>query len=153
MGNSLALGAHMRFLDGVPVTSYCESSGTWHLDEIDLLNLALQTNGAIAFTPAVDDVESVGLGPALAAKWGLPFVASNYKAFDQVYGNSIHCIKIQPTETGAALAGEQLNDCLRRLRSKDKEWMAWLAHNQSVIAKRFPDLPWEDLLRRLASDV
>ena len=76
----------VRFLGGVPLGSCRDSSGQWHLDEIDLLRLAAASNGGVLFTPSVPDVETIGLGPGLAAAASVPCLTTTYDAYDRVYG-------------------------------------------------------------------
>lgn len=68
----LGLEKRVLFADGVPLSSHTTASGSVRLNEIDLLSVANSHNGGVIFTPAVPDVESVGLGPALAAIAKLP---------------------------------------------------------------------------------
>uniref|UniRef100_UPI000361503D hypothetical protein n=1 Tax=Actinoalloteichus spitiensis TaxID=252394 RepID=UPI000361503D len=92
---ALGVTGAVRFLDGVPLTSHRERAG-WRLDEIDLLRICRATGGAVLFTPNLPDVETVGLGPALAALAGVPCAVTDYDAFTSVYQGRVSCVRVDP---------------------------------------------------------
>ncbi|MFE7618421.1 hypothetical protein [Streptomyces sp. NPDC057496] len=139
----------IRFLDGVPLTSFQDTAGHWHLDETDLLALCRASHGGVFFTPNRPDVESVGLGPALAAVAGVPCATTAYEVLDDIYGDGFRQVLVRPdaiTEAGAEFA-----DRLDRFRRGDEQLHHDLAHNRDIVAARFPDRPWRDLLTDMAA--
>ena len=148
----------IRFLEGVPLSSGDDGTRAL-LDEVDLLRICAATHGGVLFTPKVADVESVGLGPALAAIAGVPCVVSEFNAFHQVYGEDFRCIRLAAAQTAediqtAALAfldllttsATKLETCCDRAKS----WALAAEQNKSLMIRRFPSWPWKDLLLRLA---
>lgn len=94
LGAALGVEEDVRFLDGVPLTSSREPGGGWRLDEVDLLRVACASSGGVVFTPGVTDVETVGLGPGLAAMAGLPCLTTEYDVFEPVYGPEFWRVRI-----------------------------------------------------------
>ncbi len=136
-------GSAIHFLDGVPVSSHRDRTGTWRLDEVDLLRLARATSGAVLFTPNQPDVETVGLGPALAALAGVPCAVTPYNAFDDHFGPEYARVAVDPA--APAEAGAELS-----------RWMAepdagLLRVNRALVRDRFPDKPWREYLAAMAN--
>ncbi|WP_405021167.1 hypothetical protein OHV05_33990 [Kitasatospora sp. NBC_00070] len=143
------VAADVRFLDGVPLASHRDRHGRWHLDEADLLALCAASHGGVFFTPNRPDVESVGLGPALAALVRVPCASTGYGVLDEVYGPGFRQVRVLPgayPEAGAAFA-----DWIARTRDGDRDTLDALTRNQEIVAERFPDLPWTTLLSQLAA--
>jgi hypothetical protein len=140
-------------LDGVPLSTHRDANGRWQLDEIDLLQLARATGGGVLFTPGVADVETVGLGPALAALAGVPCAVTAYEAFDGVYQRLERFSYVRVGSSLAAIhaAGDELLDVIGRVRSGDPEWAARLAVNRRIVDAQFPTDPWRELWRDLAT--
>jgi hypothetical protein len=139
----------VRFLDGVPLTSYCDTGGCWRLDERDLLHLSVATSGGVVFTPAVPDVETVGLGPGLGAQAGLPCAVTKYDAFESIYGSALACVQITPDPDGIERAGVEYFRMLQRQQQRDRQLLRKLQENQRLIAQRFPREPWRNLWQEL----
>jgi ectoine hydroxylase-related dioxygenase (phytanoyl-CoA dioxygenase family)/glycosyltransferase involved in cell wall biosynthesis len=143
----------VRFLDGVPLTTYQDERGGWRLDEVDLLHLAATTHGGVLFTPSRPDVESVGLGPALAAVSGVPVAVTGFNAFDDVYGDAFRCVRIGAGPEALPRAAADLDDWLRGLHRGDPGVRAALDANHELVRQRFPDEPWRQRLRAMADAV
>jgi glycosyltransferase involved in cell wall biosynthesis len=144
----LELEDNVRLLDGVPLTSFCDSMGNWHLDEIDLLRISAATNGGVFFTPNRADVESVGLGPALAAKAGLPCAVTSYAALTQVFGPEFHWIAVAGVDHQAlsSAAADFVGQMLAR-KNKEPLSLAMLNSNRRRVREVFPAQPWRKLLQ------
>ncbi|MBP2473696.1 hypothetical protein JOF53_002568 [Crossiella equi] len=142
--------ADIRFLNGVPLGTHRDATGTLRLDEVDLLRLARETGGAVLFTPNRPDVESVGLGPALAAVAGIPSAVTAFDAFTDVYGQDFHSVRIGPD---LAAAAEELLSWSQGRR----EGACWatgaLDANRERVAELFPEGPWLALLEELRQAV
>jgi hypothetical protein len=138
----------VRFLGGVPLSTYRDGDGRWHLDEVDLLCIAAATGGGVYYTPNRPDVESVGLGPALAVVSGVPFATTAYNALRAVYGAGLDYVHV---ERGAPLdaPAAAFVDRLAELRAGSSSRRAALRRNRDVIARSFPDAPCRALLREL----
>jgi glycosyltransferase involved in cell wall biosynthesis len=135
----------VRFLDGVPLGTYRDTAGSWHLDEIDLLRLAAATAGAVIFTPSQPDLESVGLGPALAAVAGLPCAITPYHAFARVYGPDFSVVQVDTDGPHDRAAGELLTLMRHPAPALDS--------NRAIVGERFPAGPWRSTLRELNAAV
>lgn len=140
----------VRFLNGVPLTSRQDELGRWRLDEADLLHLAAAAHGGVVFTPSRPDVESVGLGPALAAVSNLPVAITNFHAFGEVYGDDFRCVRIGTGPDALARAATELDAWLRGFRRGDPDAQAALAVNHDLVSQRFPREPWRRQLMRMA---
>ncbi|WP_424937715.1 MULTISPECIES: hypothetical protein [Bacteria] len=141
-----------RLLDGVPLSSFQDERGSWRLDEVDLLRWCAQSGGGVVFTPPVADVESVGLGPALAGLAGVPCATTPFAAFDDVYGPGYHRILIAPGQ-GVRTAAAEFMEAIAGRRRGDAAVLAALRHNQRLVAERFPPEPWLRFLWDLVEDV
>ncbi|MFV0131547.1 hypothetical protein ACLGI4_28220 [Streptomyces sp. HMX112] len=141
----------VRFLDGVPLSSVRDAAGSWQLDEVDLLRIAAATGGGVVFTPNTEDVETVGLGPALAAVAGLPCATTSYTAFAPVYGPDFSVIHVDPCETGMRRAGDELVAAMHANRAGDSRMADLLHRNRGIVDRRFPVDPWAALLSDLAT--
>ncbi|MFH8295438.1 hypothetical protein [Streptomyces sp. NPDC018059] len=148
----LDLLSDVRFLDGVPLSSGQNSAGSWQLDEVDLLRIAAATGGGIVFTPNTEDVETVGLGPALAAAAGLPCAVTSYTAFTPQYGPDFSVIPVDPSQAGMRRAGEELVAAMHANRSGDRRTTGLLHRNREIVDRRFPVEPWAKLLTDLAAN-
>jgi hypothetical protein len=137
----------VRFLDGVPLTSHHAADGSWSLDELDLLSLASATNGAVLFTPSVADVETIGLGPALAALACLPCVVTPYNAYESFYRGALTDIRMSPDQHGISAAAEELSGLMNGRGSRDATVLARLEANRTALGELFPTGPWLGLLR------
>jgi len=141
----LDLLGSVRFLDGVPLGTYRDAAGSWHLDEIDLLGLAAATAGAVVFTPSQADLESVGLGPALAAVAGLPCAITPYHAFTSVYGPEFSVVRVD-ADGPHVRAADTLVTLMQHATSA-------LSSNRAIIAERFPAHRWRAMLQELNAAV
>ena len=139
----------VRFLDGVPLTSYCEADRPWRLDEIDLLRLATASCGGVVFTPSVPDVETVGLGPGLSALAGLPCAVTDYDAFERIYGPSFICTRGGFGPDEVRKAGEELLNVLQGMKQQDVVLLERLKENQRAMERRFPVELWRNLWREM----
>lgn len=143
----LNLEKDIIFLNEVPLKTYKNERNQWCLDEIDLLVICYALSGAILFTPNVKNVESVGLGPALAAIAGLPCAVTQYSAFTEFYGDEYHHIKVipeRPTE-----AAKELFEWMRLHALGDAEVKMLLANNKLFVQSKFPKEPWRNFIRQL----
>jgi hypothetical protein len=147
---SLEMTEAIRFLDGVPLVSYRDQAGRWQLDEIDLLRLASTTSGGVFYTPNCSDVESVGLGPALAAVARLPFAATSFDAFNDAYGEEFEYVQVGK-EISLADPAREFVDAMAALRSGDRIAHERMDVNQHLIADRFPAQPWLQVLEDMAA--
>jgi hypothetical protein len=147
--HELDIVSSVRFLDGVPLSSYCDATGRWRLDERDLLHLSVATGGGVVFTPDVPDVETVGLGPGLAALAGVPCALTHYDAFESVYGPALACVQVTPDPAGIDRAGEEYFHVLQRQRQQEKDMLRTLQENQRLIVQRFPAEPWRNLWQEM----
>jgi hypothetical protein len=144
-------GDDLRFLGGVPVTSYQDPAGTWVLDEIDLLQIARATDGGVFYTPNRPDVESVGLGPALAAAAGLPVATTTYHAFDGAYGTGLACIRVNGRDD-IGRAAREFREWLAGKRRGDRTVLDALASNLDEIQRHFPAGPTREYLLSLVTE-
>ncbi|MEU1116918.1 MULTISPECIES: hypothetical protein [unclassified Streptomyces] len=140
----------VRFLDGVPLCSVQDSTGAWRLDEIDLLRTAAASGGGVVFTPNTEDVETVGLGPALAAVAGLPCASTNYAAFAPTYGKDFYVVPVHSRPADMARSGVGLVAAMRANRVGEPHMAAKLRRNRRIVDRRFPTGPWAKLLTELA---
>ncbi|MFD9287535.1 hypothetical protein ACFWBV_04325 [Streptomyces sp. NPDC060030] len=143
----LGLEQDVRFLDGVPLASFADADGEQLLDEADLLRLAKATEGGVMFTPSVTDVETVGLGPGLAAAAGIPVAVTDYEVFHTIYGDSF-------VRTRVPLGGDDMRpaaaEFLDSLGGAQAHHRASLEHNRALTASAFPERPWIELWQHLA---
>lgn len=149
LARDLDVFSDVRFLDGVPLTSYCDADGQWRLDEVDLLRLSAASCGGVVFTPGVPDVETVGLGPGLGALAGLPCAVTDYGAFERVYGSSFMYIRVVPDPDGIRKAGEEFLCILQRVKQQDTNLHSRLRENQRTVENRFPVEPWRNLWQEM----
>lgn len=147
VANAEGVRADVRFLNGVPLGSHQDPTGRWHLDEVDLLSIAKATGGAVFFTPNRPDVESVGLGPALATIANLPCAVTSFNAFAEIYGADFRCVHVEPSELSGA--GEEMLDWIIGCRVGAERFLEAMAFNRSRVMIRFPTRPWHELLREL----
>ena len=143
----LNLNDDIIFLNEVPLQTYRNKYNEWCLDEVDLLIICHALSGAVLFTPNVKNVESVGLGPALAAVYTIPCAVTEYSAFDEFYGSEYHHIKIDPSFPKDA--AQQLFEWMRRHAVGDIEIKMQLISNRLLIQSKFPISPWEDFIHQL----
>jgi glycosyltransferase involved in cell wall biosynthesis len=138
------VGEHIVFLDGVPISSHRDAESRWRLDEIDLLRIARATHGAVLFTPNCSDVETVGLGPALAAQ-GIPVCAvTEYQAFAENFGEDFARVEVDRAAPGRA--GAELVGWMAAQRD-GADWMEErLKDNRRRVEDRFPEGPWSGFL-------
>ncbi|KAG4438294.1 hypothetical protein IFR05_006229 [Cadophora sp. M221] len=158
LAHDAGLADDIRFLGGVPLCSGVKGTRVM-LDEKDLLLLAAATHGGVVYTPSTTDVESVGLGPALASIAGLPCLVSKFNALDQVYGDGLNVIRLDScSEKGFEIAAQALVDCMVASKkgpvpeSQRKAWLDVVLQNKDLMRKKFPTKPWKDLLICLAVD-
>jgi glycosyltransferase involved in cell wall biosynthesis len=153
LAHELELDSDVRFLDGVPLSTHADANGDWQLDEIDLLRLASASGGGVVFTPGVPDVETVGLGPALAAAAGLPCAVTSYNAFDGVYQRSQRFSHVHVGSSPEAIiaAGAELLDALAQASSGDPQWAVRRDVNRQIVGEQFPTGPWRGLWEDLAA--
>jgi hypothetical protein len=148
----LGIGDRVRFLDGVPLASHRGPDGAWRLDEVDLLALASATDGAVLFTPSVQDVETIGLGPALAALAGIPCAVTPYKAYDAFYQGALTDVRAHRDKEGVNAAAEELLSLMTGRARRDPAVLSRLKSNHAALAGLFPVRPWIDLLQDLSSE-
>jgi glycosyltransferase involved in cell wall biosynthesis len=144
-------GNAVQFLGGVPLHTHRDADGRWHLDEIDLLRIAAATGGGLFYTPNRSDVESVGLGPALAAVAGVPFAATEYNALHGAYHDGLDYVHVErgaPMDTAAAAFVDRLVDRGPSAASEPDR----VTHNRGVVARSFPEEPCRRLLRQMEQD-
>jgi len=140
--SALGVEEDVRFLDGVPLTSFAEPDGRRRLDEVDLLRVAAATSGGVVFTPGVTDVETVGLGPGLAAVAGMPSLITEYDAFEPVYGPEFSCVRMETSEESVRTGAAEFVRTLARFREGDPALQAELEVNRKITEDRFPRAPW-----------
>ncbi|MET8573633.1 hypothetical protein [Streptomyces sp. NPDC005012] len=140
----------VRFLDGVPLCSVRDGTGSWRLDEIDLLRTAVASGGGVVFTPNTEDVETVGLGPALAAVAGLPCASTSYTAFAPTYGSDFHVVPVDPRAAATGRSGVELVTAMQANRGGDPRTTGLLRRNRRIVDRRFPTDPWAELLTEMA---
>jgi hypothetical protein len=145
------VGDDVRFLDGVPLTSGRDRDGRWRLDEADLLRVCADSRGGVFFTPNRPDVESVGLGPALAALADVPCASTAYDARNEVYGSDFVQVRVDPRALATSAA--EFADYLAATRRADRGVRLSLAGNRISMRSRFPDGPWRKLLEQMARAV
>jgi hypothetical protein len=143
------VGDALRFLGGVPVSSFRNAAGDWVLDEVDLLAVARLTGGGVFYTPNRPDVESVGLGPALAAVAGIPVAVTSYRAFEGAYGPDLAHVRVGGSDDMQRAAAE-FRAWLTGRRDCDSAVVGRLAHNAEQIKHHFPDVQSRQLLRDMA---
>jgi glycosyltransferase involved in cell wall biosynthesis len=140
---------HVRFLGGVPLYTHNGPTGP-KLDERDLILLCKLSKGGVLYTPKVANVESVGLGPALAAIAGVPCMVTDFNALNTVYGSSLHvCTLKKLDEEDFVQTAEEFVSLLLNNHG-DGEWALKAARNGEIVLKVFPERPWSDLLLKLA---
>ncbi|MER8072303.1 hypothetical protein ABTZ59_28835 [Streptomyces sp. NPDC094034] len=140
------------FLNGVPLSSHQDDAGLWCLDEIDLLRMCRAGGGAVLFTPNTSDVESVGLGPALAAISEVPCAVSEYACFEDIYGTESSCVKVSdPEELSAAATG--LLDLMVKNHHGDPEVRDRLKRDKEQVLRSFDPKPWQKLFQEMAHQV
>lgn len=146
--HDLGIMGHVRFLDGVPLCSFRDELGHWHLDEVDLLHAARATGGAVLFTPSRTDVESVGLGPALAAVADLPVVVTQFSAFDDIYGCDFTRVQITNADD-LVPAAKELVTWIRSQSEHEAKSVSALQKNLEIVSRTFPAAPWRNMLRSM----
>ncbi|PVH86107.1 glycosyltransferase family 4 protein [Cadophora sp. DSE1049] len=158
LAQDMRLTDDFRFLGGVPLGSGIKGTKAM-LDEKDLLRLAAATHGSVVYTPNTTDVESVGLGPALASIAGLLCLVSRFNALDQVYGDGLNVVRLDLSrQNGFEVAAESFVDWMVASKkgsvpeSQRRAWSEMMQQNKSLIRKKFPTRPWKDLLLRLAGE-
>jgi hypothetical protein len=151
LASDLRIQDDVRFLNGVPLSSYVSPAGAVSLDETDLLVLARHTSGGVIFTPGANDVETVGLGPALAGVAEIPLVTTNYRAFDRVYGQSFSAIRIPADSASWNEQAQHFVTRLRAVRERTPAALRELSENHAIVATRFHRGPWSAVLRELNS--
>lgn len=149
--NALNLNDDIIFLDEVPLQTYKSNDNRWYLDEIDLLIICHALSGAVLFTPNVDNVESVGLGPALAAIAGVPCAVTEYTAFTEFYGAEYHHIKVN--SDAPANAAPQLFEWMRKHAAGEVDIKIKLASNKRLVQSKFPENPWHEFIHKLRGEL
>ncbi len=139
----------VRFLGGVPLATFRDPAGRVHLDEVSLLRIAVASKGGLFYTPNRFDVESVGLGPALAAASGLPFAATSYDALAGAYGPGLRYVQV-PAGQNVETAAAQMTDWLAGYRAGDPSVVAAIDRNRAIIGERFSPEPTRKLLLAMA---
>ncbi len=139
------------FLDGVPLASHPGPDGRWRLDEVDLLRLCRAGSGAVLFTPNTPDVESVGLGPALAAVAGVPCAVTPYTCFEDFYGPRSSCVIVRGP--GMADAARELLELMDRTADGDPRVRRGLDQDRDHVLGSFDPQPWRAQFRAMTTDV
>lgn len=157
----LGVGDDVRFLDGVPLTSVQEegsaagsqegsgAGGAWRLDEVDLLRVAAASHGGVVFTPGVTDVETVGLGPGLAAMAGLPCLTTEYDVFEPVYGPEFWRVRMDTSPASVREGAAAFVRALAGFRRGESALGSRLEANRKIVEDRFPRAPWTRFWREL----
>ena len=135
----------VHFLDGVPLQSTISRTGSWLLDEIDLLRICKANGGAVVFTPNRPDVESVGLGPALSTVAGVPCAVTKFHAFDEIYGPQFSCVTVR----GDGDLSRAADELLRFMVRTDSSWSRIVSVNRQIVDRAFPVEPWRKLLHEM----
>ncbi|OVZ93247.1 hypothetical protein CBW54_02680 [Yersinia kristensenii] len=149
--NALHLDDDIIFLDEVPLQTYKSKDNRWYLDEIDLLIICHALSGAVLFTPNVENAESVGLGPALAAIAGIPCAVTEYTAFTEFYGCEYHHIKVNPN--APENAAQQLFEWMRKQAAGEVDIKMQLASNKLLVQSKFPEKPWHEFIHKLRGEL
>lgn len=150
---TLGVEEDVRFLDGVPLMSSREQGGEWRLDEVDLLRVASASSGGVVFTPGLTDVETVGLGPGLAAMAGLPCLTTEYDVFEPVYGTEFWRVRMDTSPESIRTAAAEFVRDLARFRKGDDSLRVRLEANRKITEERFPQAPWNRFWRELQAAV
>lgn len=140
------------FLDGVPLSSHQDAAGLWRLDEIDLLRLCRASGGAVLFTPNTPDVESVGLGPALAAIADVPCAVTQYACFEDIYGTRNSCVRVSDSLEIPA-AATRLLDLMAKNHHGDPAVREALQRDKEQVLRSFDPNPWRKLFHEMANEV
>ncbi|WP_326809703.1 hypothetical protein OIE62_40705 [Streptomyces scopuliridis] len=140
------------FLDGVPLSSHQDGDGFWRLDEIDLLSLCRASGGAVLFTPNTTDVESVGLGPALAAIAEVPCAITEYACFEDIYGTQSSCVRVSGS-TDIPVAATKLLDLMAKNHHGDPRVREALKRDKEQVLRSFDPKPWRKLFQEMANDI
>ncbi|WP_174851184.1 glycosyltransferase family 4 protein [Yersinia artesiana] len=148
--NILHLNDDIIFLDEVPLQTYRNKNNKWCLNEVDLLIICHALSGAVLFTPNVKNVESVGLGPALAAIYTIPCAVTEYSAFTEFYGSEYHHIKVDPDFPRDA--AQQLFEWMCMHAAGEIGIKMQLVSNKLLIQSKFPINPWQDFIYQLRSE-
>lgn len=146
----LRLEGHVRLLDGVPVSAGSRG-GVVHLSEVELLGLAALSGGGVIFTPSVPDVETIGMGPALAAVARVPALVSRYDAFDEVYGEDFAAVTVESgSREDIVMAAKQFVQVLKMPTARDH---ADRDRNEAIASRVFNSEPWKALWRSIGQPV
>lgn len=148
----LGVQEDVEFLDGVPLSSHQDRTGKWRLDEIDLLRLCRSSGGAVLFTPNTSDVESVGLGPSLAAIAEVPCVVTDYACFEDIYGDQSSCVRVSGIEGIPAAAREAVELMVRNAQG-DPRVRDLLKREKERVLRSFDPEPWRKLFQEISHDV
>ncbi|MFI5754625.1 hypothetical protein [Streptomyces sp. NPDC051569] len=144
----------IAFLDGVPLASHLDAAGQWRLDEVDLLRLCRSGPGAVLFTPNTADVESVGLGPALAAIAGVPCAVTDFTCFEDFYGSDSGCVVVKGYQgnEGIPEAARALVDLMDRNAAADPPVREGLDRDREYVLRSFDPEPWRAQFRSMTLD-
>ncbi|MFF1422202.1 hypothetical protein [Streptomyces sp. NPDC058280] len=154
LAQELGVQKDIVFLDGVPLASNRDTAGQWRLDEVDLLRLCRSGGGAVLFTPNTADVESVGLGPALAAVAGVPCAVTAYTCFEDFYGTESGCVVIEGQEQRhLAAAAQELQDLMDRTADADLSAVRSLDRDREHVLRSFDPQPWRAHFAAMAREV
>ncbi len=149
----LGVAKDIVFLDGVPLATHRDPDGDWHLDEVDLLRLCRASGGAVLFTPSTADVESVGLGPALAAVAGVPCAVTPYTCFEDFYGTDSSCVRVTGREPDALeRAARALLGLMDGAAAGDPTVRRGLERDRDHVLRVFDPEPWRAQLREMAHE-
>ncbi|WAE71342.1 hypothetical protein OUQ99_19125 [Streptomonospora nanhaiensis] len=141
---------HVRFLDGVPLQSHRGTDLRWRLDEVDLLRVSAATGGGVLFTPNRPDVESVGLGPALATVAGLPSAVGDFHAFSDIYGDAFLCARLH-RDGDLRRTAEEMLGLMRARVGGEPRFAEGMRRNRARMDSHFPVEPWRRLWEELVS--
>lgn len=136
----LELEDHVVFADGVPLTSDFSGAST-RLDEIDWLRAAQMSGGGVVFTPDPADVETVGLGPALAAIAGMPVLRTEYAVFESIYGRDFESIVLNPPYDAAEFERAAVR-FWEALKTRSPDDLRRLETNAEVCFAQFDATKW-----------
>jgi hypothetical protein len=105
----------------------------------------------VVFTPGVTDVETVGLGPGLAAMAGLPCLTTEYDVFEPVYGTGFCRVRMDTSPGSVRSGAREFVRMLADFRRGDDSLRRRLETNREIVEDRFPREPWTRFWRELES--
>ena len=99
------------------------------------------------FEPNTPDVETVGLGPALASLAGMPSVTTAFNALDDVYGPNYRTMRVGTARSCCVPRPLRSSRALHEPRARRDN--GGNGANLDILRRVFPDDQWLALLREL----